>query len=390
MGDARRRRVVVLGSTGSIGTNTLDVLARHRDGFQVHALAAGRRVEPLAQQVRQWHPSRVAVRGREEAERLRGLVGEGWEGEILWGEDALSRLAADPEADIVVNALVGARGLPPSLAALRAGHRLALANKESLVVGGELVREALRSGGGELIPVDSEHHALFLLLQPLAPDEVRRLILTASGGALRDLPPDRFAEVTPQQALQHPTWRMGPRVTVDSATLMNKGLEIIEAQVLFDVDLDKVEVWIHPQSIVHALVELVDGSLMAQLSQPDMRIPIQSALTHPRRRPGTLPRCDLPELGRLEFARPDPGRYPCLELAREAARRGGLFPAVLNAADEVAVGAFLRGQLSFPGIPRLLEHVLGRFPGGPATSLEAVREADRWARDEAQAYLRSA
>jgi 1-deoxy-D-xylulose-5-phosphate reductoisomerase len=375
--------VVLLGSTGSIGRNTLDVISRQPGRFSVFGLAAGTSVEILAEQVKRWHPARVVVRGKEEAERFQDLVSAAWNGKIAWGDEALSELAADSGADIVVNALVGALGLRPTVSALEAGHRVALANKESLVMAGPLLKDMVDQGRGEILPVDSEHNALFQLLDGRDPSTVSRLVLTASGGPFRTLPLERLEQVTVEEALRHPTWKMGPRITVDSATLMNKGLEVIEAESIFGVPLGCIEVWVHPQSIVHGIVELVDGSMLAQLSQPDMRIPIQFALTYPERHPVDVPHCSLPDLGSLDFETPDPRRYPCLELAKEAAHRGGLYPSVLNAADEVAVHAFLQGEIPFTHIPRVLERVMNSFPGGEALSVGRILEADRWAREEA-------
>ena len=389
MAESGKTSLAVLGSTGSIGRSTLAVLDRLTDRFDVRALAGGRNVDLLAEQVRTWNPRCVSVAGRAEADLLRGRLPNGWRGELDWGEEPLGRMAADPETDIVVNGLVGGIGLIPTVKALEAGHRVALANKESLVMAGRLLAELAERTGGEIIPVDSEHSGLFQLLVDRDRNTVSRVVLTASGGPFRSLSLDELRRVTPRQALAHPTWNMGPRITIDSATLLNKGLEVLEAQTLFDLPLDEIEVWIHPQSIVHALVELVDGSLLAQLSQPDMRIPIQLALTYPDRAGNGAARCRLPELGRLDFEAPDEERFPCLPLAREAARRGGLAPAVLNAGDEIAVAAFLRGDIPFTQIPLLLARLLDACPRGAADSVEEILEADRWARERAESIASS-
>ncbi|MBU1702767.1 MAG: 1-deoxy-D-xylulose-5-phosphate reductoisomerase [Candidatus Eisenbacteria bacterium] len=361
----------------------MDVLALHRDRFKVFGLAAGTRTGRLADQIAVWKPERVVVKGPNEAAELRRIVQDGWQGEISQGELALAELAGDSRADIVVNGLVGALGLPPTLAALKTGRRVALANKESMVMAGPLLRETARRHGGQILPVDSEHSSLFQLLENINPDSVARLILTASGGPFRTLPLDQLKNVKVDQALDHPTWNMGPRITVDSASLMNKGLELIEACYLFQVPIDHIEVWIHPQSIVHALIELRDGSLLAQLSQPDMRIPIQYALTYPERLASPAGPCSLPAIGNLSFEDLDLKRYPCLALAQNAARRGGTAPAMLNAADEVFVNAFLREKIPFTDIPRLLKQIMSESDGGEADSVEKIMEADRWARNAA-------
>ncbi|HHW14067.1 MAG TPA: 1-deoxy-D-xylulose-5-phosphate reductoisomerase, partial [Firmicutes bacterium] len=315
------------------------------------------------------------------AEALGSLLGPEapW---VRWGPEALCEAAAG-EADVVLVAVVGARGLGPTLAALEAGRTVALANKESLVTGGELVRAALRRGGGRLVPVDSEHSAVFQCLQGVGAGEVRRIILTASGGPFRGRRPEELREVTPEQALSHPTWRMGRRVTVDSATLMNKGLEVIEAHWLFGVEFDRLQVVIHPESIIHSLVEMIDGSVLAQLGWPDMRLPIQYALFYPERRVSPRRPLDLAAAGTLHFGNVDWSAYPCLRLALQAGAAGGSWPVVLNAADEEAVEAFLGGRLAFPEIAAAVAAVLDRWEGGPAGTLEEVAAADRWARRQA-------
>lgn len=383
----RPRRVTVLGSTGSIGRAACDVIARLPDRLEVFALAAGSNVDLLAEQVHAFHP-RVVALGRADLEtELRARIGAGWSGALLFGPSGVESVAAMEEADIVLNGLVGAAGLRPTWRALHAGRAVALANKESLVIAGEFLSAEARRRGVSLLPVDSEHNAIFQALGGQGPEAVRRLILTASGGPLRDRDPATLAAVTPAEALRHPTWSMGPRITVDSATLLNKGFEVIEAHWLFAVPPERIEVWIHPQSVVHGLVEWIDGSTTAVLSVPDMRIPIQNAICHPERLAGPLPGCDLTSYGRLDFARPDPGRYPCFALARRALDEGGTAPAVLNAADEVLVAAFLEGRIGFLRIGEGLERVLDRRVSGGRIDIEAVQEADQWARTQAEAVV---
>ena len=383
----RPRRVTVLGSTGSIGRAACDVIARLPDRLEVFALAAGSNVDLLAEQVHAFRP-RVVALGRADLEtELRARIGVGWSGSLFFGPSGVESVAAMEEADVVLNGLVGAAGLRPTWRALMAGRAVALANKESLVIAGECLAAEAARRGGRLLPVDSEHNAIFQALNGQGPDAVRRLILTASGGPLRERDPSTLGTVTPADALRHPTWAMGARITVDSATLLNKGFEVIEARWLFSMPPERIDVWIHPQSVVHGLVEWVDGSTTAVLSVPDMRIPIQNALCYPQRVPGPVAGCDLTSYGRLDFARPDPGRYPCLALARRTLAEGGTAPAVLNAADEVLVAAFLKGRIGFLRIGEGLERVLDRRPGGGGNDLVAVQEADRWARAQAQAVI---
>jgi len=368
-------RVAILGATGSIGRQALEVIGAHRDRFTVVGLAANRRVELLGEQAAAFGAKTVVVgpEGDVEAARRTAPPGVRVEG----GEEALAELAARDDVDLVVAAMSGVVGLRPVLAAVRAGKRVALANKEPLVVAGEIiVAEAARSGA-VLLPVDSEHSAIFQALMGQDRGAVRRVVLTASGGAFRDRPLGQLDSVTPEEALAHPTWRMGPKVTVDSATLMNKGLEVIEARWLFGLALDQIEVVLHPESIVHSLVEFVDGSVLAQLACPDMRIPLQFALTFPEREPAEWGRLDLAQVGKLHFGPLDRQRYPAVELAYAAARAGGTAPAVLNAADEVAVGWFLEGRLRFADIPRLIAVSLEEHTPVAGPTLEQLLAADR-------------
>ena len=366
--------LVILGATGSIGTQALEVAARL--GVPVAAIAARTGSDHLAE-IAVDHPGclvGVTAPTRDEEQRFRALFGE----RVRFGPEALVELAALAES-IVVNGVVGFAGLPATLSALTAGNRLALANKESLVAAGPVVLEALARSAGDLVPVDSEHSALFQCLVGEQRPAVRKLVLTASGGPFSGRTAEELASVTPEQALNHPTWSMGPRITVDSATLVNKGLEVIEAHYLFGIPFDDIEVVVHPQSIVHSLIEFVDGSFKAHLGEPDMRIPIQYAITYPDRRPGSEERFEL--AGRdLTFRTPDRAAFPALDLAYEAGRRGGSAPAAFNAADEVAVRAFLEGRLGFQGIPMIIEQTLAATGGEPVTTVEDVLAADREAR----------
>jgi 1-deoxy-D-xylulose-5-phosphate reductoisomerase len=375
------RPLVVLGATGSIGRQTLDVARRL--ALPVEGLAARRGSEELAEAAREFPESRLAVSSPtlEERDRFVEEFGE----RAAFGPEAVESLAARPGVT-VVNGVVGAAGLVASVAALRAGNRLALANKESLVAGGPVVRRALAEGGAELIPVDSEHSALFQCRVGEDPAGVLRLILTASGGPFRGSHPEELEEVTVEEALAHPTWKMGPRITIDSATLLNKGFEVIEAHHLFGMSYDQIEVVIHPESVVHSLVGFADGSLKAHLGEPDMRVPIQYAITHPQRAPGMMGPFSL--AGRtLSFEEPDLEAFPALGLAYRAGRAGGSAPAVLNAADEMAVQAFLERRLSFPGILRVLEGSLERVPQRPLEEVADVQEVDREARAVARELI---
>jgi 1-deoxy-D-xylulose-5-phosphate reductoisomerase len=369
-------RVALLGATGSIGAAALDIARTHRDRIRLVSLAARRNEVGLIRAAHALGVHRIVLSDPEAAARARA----GFEGEVLEGEAGLSTLASDPEADVVVNALVGGAGLAPTVAALERGKRVALANKESVVMAGELLVSIAARTGGTILPVDSEHSGLFQCLAGRGPDQVRRVTLTASGGPFLRRNPAEIHDATPEEVLRHPTWSMGERITVDSATLVNKGFEVIEARWLFGLSPDRVDVVIHPQSIVHALVEFVDGSVVAQLSVPDMRLPLLYALSHPERWTADLPKLDLPALGELHFEAPDPARSPGLALARRALSMGGTAPAALNAADEEAVGLFLDGTIRFGEIAPLLDEVLEEHRPVTPITLDAVMEADRWAR----------
>ncbi|MBU6377845.1 MAG: 1-deoxy-D-xylulose-5-phosphate reductoisomerase [Gammaproteobacteria bacterium] len=385
--------VAVLGSTGTIGDNTLDVIARHPDRFRVVALGARRDHRKLLAQCLQFRPDCAALVEPAAAAALeRDLRAAGLATQVLVGERALDEIAALPDAPYVMAGIVGAAGLPSSLAAARAGKRLMIANKEPLVMAGPMLIEAARAGGATLLPIDSEHNAIFQCWPGgaetgRAPPGVRRILLTASGGPFVDWSAEQLAGATPEQACKHPKWVMGRKISVDSATLMNKGLEVIEACILYGLPSTQVEVVVHRQSLVHSLVEYVDGSMLAQLGSPDMRTPIAHALGWPDRIDSGVQFLDLARAGVLQFEPPDMGRFPCLRLARQAAVAGGLAPAILNAANEVAVAAFLEGRVNFSGIPAVIESVMNAVPAGSASDLESVLQADTAARAAARRRL---
>jgi 1-deoxy-D-xylulose-5-phosphate reductoisomerase len=374
-----RKRITILGSTGSIGCSALDVVDAHPDRLEVIGLAAGRNAERLAEQIGKYRPKIVAVADGDVRAELEARCGAG---RVPLGRDGLLEVATHPDADIVLCASSGTAGLEAALAAIDAGKTIALANKEVLVMAGALMVDAARRRGVAILPVDSEHNAIHQCLDGRRHSDVRRLILTASGGPFRSLDAASLSRVTPADALRHPTWQMGRKITIDSATLMNKGLEVIEARWLFDVEADRIDVVIHPQSIVHSMVELLDGSVIAQLGVTDMRLPIQYAFSYPERWEAALPTLDVSRMGSLEFEPPDQARFPCLRLAFEALRLGGARPAVLNAANEVAVEAFLAGKLRFTGIPAVIEQALEASEPrlDPPKSLIDVRAIDDWAR----------
>jgi len=380
-----KQRLAVLGSTGSIGASTLDVVARHPGRYRVFALTAHRSADALLKLCLAHSPRYAVLSGlAEDAALRRRFADAGCRTELLFGAQALEKVAADPDCDVLMAAIVGAAGLAPTLAGARAGKRLLLANKEALVMAGPFFMRAVREHGATLLPIDSEHNAVFQCLptgdgRPSVRD-VQRILLTASGGPFRAAPLERLARVTPDEACAHPNWSMGRKISVDSATMMNKGLEVIEARWLFDLPPERIEVVIHPQSIVHSLVEYVDGSVLAQMSNPDMRVPIAHALGFPERIASGARRLDLAAIGQLSFEQPDARRFPCLGLAYAALAAGGTGPAILNAANEVAVAAFLEGRMPYTAIPRLIEQVLSAVPAGAADSLETVLDADRRAR----------
>jgi len=378
------RRLAILGSTGSIGTTTLGLVDRFRDRFSVAAVAGGRNIERLAEQGRSFEPAVVATGDEEGAEKQRSLVPD-FSGEIVAGPEGLVRVAT-AEADLLISALVGALGLRPTLAAIEAGTDVALANKEVLVVAGELMKSTAQRSGVKIFPLDSEHNAIFQAMHGQNRSEVKRIILTASGGPFLHTPRQELESVTLEQALEHPTWKMGDKITIDSSTLMNKGLEVIEAFWFFDVPVDEIDVVIHPQSIVHSMVEYIDGSVIAQLGIPDMAVPISYILGYPERLPlSHLPSLDLVKAGKLEFHAPDTERFPCLRLAYDALRARGTASAVLNGANEIAVASFLDGRIAYLDIPRILEGVLEEHPRVDGPDLGQLIEADRWSRERARA-----
>jgi 1-deoxy-D-xylulose-5-phosphate reductoisomerase len=391
------RSLTLLGATGSVGASTLDVVARHPERFRLFALTAHKGADALLALCQKHRPRYAVLSGMVEDGALRRKWRDaGCASELLFGATALEQVAAAPECDVVMASIVGAVGLAPTLAAARAGKRVLLANKEALVMAGPFFMRAMRESGGMLLPIDSEHNAVFQCLphgrneamagaSPAA--SIRRIVLTASGGPFRTTPMEKLARVTPDEACAHPKWSMGRKISVDSATMMNKGLEVIEARWLFDVPAERIEVLIHPQSIVHSMVEYVDGSTLAQLSNPDMRVPIAHALGYPERIESGARTLDLASCGGLEFEQPDLGRFPCLALAYAALREAGTAPAMLNAANEVAVGAFLGGTLPYDAIARVIDHTMQRVPVAAAESLEAVLEADGAARRAATAEV---
>jgi 1-deoxy-D-xylulose-5-phosphate reductoisomerase len=374
----RQRNIAILGSTGSIGRNALEIVHAHPEQFKATVLTARSNVKLLLQQIERFGPSCVVVGCPADADAVRSTAPKGLE--VLTGESGLEQAVARPDVDVVMSSLVGFAGLRPTIAAIRHGKTIALANKETLVAGGQIIMRLLKKHSGQLIPVDSEHSAIFQCLVGEDPSAVAKLILTASGGPFRELPREKFAFITAEDALKHPNWSMGPKVTIDSATLMNKGLEVIEAHWLFGLPPEKITVVVHPQSIVHSMVEFVDGSIKAQLGLPDMKLPIQYALSFPERWAMNGERIDFPKLGSMSFSRPDRERFPCLGMAYEALEQGGAAPAVLNAANEVAVAAFLEGKIPFTMIPELIRKALNSYEPKPATELEHIIEADQNAR----------
>jgi 1-deoxy-D-xylulose-5-phosphate reductoisomerase len=379
-----KKRIALLGATGSIGDSALSVVAHFPERFEVVTMSAGSNLEKFLPAIAAVRPKVVSVKTREDAARVRqefpGIS-------VGFGEQGLVDVATHPDADVVLGGIVGSAGLVPAYEAVKLGKTLALANKETLVVAGEPLMRAARAAGAAVLPVDSEHCALHQALRAGAASEVRRLVLTASGGPFRTRPFETFAAITVEDALRHPTWKMGPKITIDSATMMNKGLEVIEARWLFDVEVERIGVVIHPQSIVHSMVEYVDGSVLAQMSPNDMRFPILYALCYPERIETPLPRLDLAALGTLTFEALDEARYPAVPLACAALRTGGSAPAVLNAANEVAVEAFLKGRIPYLGIVETVARVLARHKVLPVSSVAAALEADAWARREAGTLL---
>lgn len=379
------KKISILGSTGSIGTQTLDIVTHHPEQFQVIGLATGNNITLLAEQIRQFRPEIVAIRDESRLEDLKTLIAPlDYRPIVLAGESGVIEVARYGDAESVVTGIVGCAGLLPTIAAIEAGKDIALANKETLIAGGPVVLPLVEKHGVKLLPADSEHSAIFQCLQGVPKGGLRKILLTASGGAFRDLPVEKLSQVTVADALKHPNWSMGKKITIDSATLMNKGLEVIEAHYLFGMDYDSIEIVIHPQSIIHSLIELQDTSVLAQLGWPDMRLPLLYALSWPDRIYTDWERLDLVKAGNLTFKEPDHDKYPCMGLAYAVGRSGGAMPAVLNAANEQAVALFLAERIGFLDIPRSIERVCERFTTKNTSdpTLEDILEADRWARGE--------
>lgn len=380
------KSIIILGSTGSIGTNTLDIVQRFPEEFRVIGLTGGANIDKLEEQIRMFRPQAVAVSSESSAAALRSRC-SGLSIDILSGEEGIAQIGAMPGAELVISAIVGAAGLVPTLAAIRSGKHIALANKEPMVMAGKLMQEEARKHGVMIFPVDSEHSAIFQSLEGHRVEDVRRLILTASGGALWTLPKEQLHSVTPERALQHPNWKMGSKITIDSATLMNKGLEVVEARWLFDIPESRIDVLIHRESIIHSLVEYHDRSMIAQLGLPDMRTPISYAMRYPERMPLDLPSLDLTEVGTLTFCRPDHDRFPCLSLGYESLRVGGTMPAAMNAANEVAVDAFLHGGIRFVEIAEVIRSTMNAHAQRAVACIDDALDADRWAREKAESLV---
>ena len=380
------KKISILGSTGSIGRQTLDVISQHADKFKVTALAAGKNIDLLIEQISLFKPIVVSVEDQETASKLDSQIGSS-QTQILYGQEGAETVAEIDEADLVVSAMVGASGLRPTLAAARAGKDIALANKESLVIAGEVLTAEIQKKNSRLLPIDSEHSALFQALECGQRDYVKRLILTASGGPFLNTPKQELEDVSVELALNHPTWKMGKKITIDSATLMNKGFEVIEAKWLFGIEPKEISVWIHPQSIVHSMVEYIDGSVISQMGKPDMRIPIAFAISYPKRISMNCNTVSPESFGNLSFQNVDFEQFPSLSLAFDALKEGGTMPSVMNGANEVAVSAFLSEQIKFTGIISTVEKVMELHNTQPANTLDAVLESDLWARNTAQSLI---
>jgi 1-deoxy-D-xylulose-5-phosphate reductoisomerase len=380
------KRLAILGSTGSIGVNTLDVVSQFPERFEVIGLSAGHNIQLLKQQIQQFQPKVVSVLNKELSNALQREL-PSTTVEILHGVEGLIQVATHPEVDQVISALVGAVGLIPTLSAIKTQKSIAMANKESLVMAGEIIMEEAKKNHVQILPVDSEHSAIFQSLLGHQKEDVHRLILTASGGPFLNLPMAKLHEVTVKDTLNHPRWEMGKKITIDSASLMNKGLEVIEAHWLFNIPVEKIDVQIHPQSIVHSMVEYIDGSIVAQMGITDMRIPISYALSYPQRLHLNLPPLDLSKKGGLTFFLPDPERFPCLKLAYQSIKIGGTMPTILNAANELAVNAFLEGSIKFTDVPLLIQRVMEGQEVKSAHTIEDILRADQWARERSKAIL---
>ncbi len=381
------KNIAILGSTGSIGVNALRVIQANPEKYQVTALAAGKNIRLLLEQIKRFRPLAVAVMEETAANELKAQMTNSGRPEIFFGTEGFIRLATMTEADTIISAMAGAAGLLPTYSGIKAGRNIALANKETMVMAGSLVMAEARKHGVSILPIDSEHSAILQSLQGHPREDLKRVILTASGGPFRDLSLEEMSKVTPAQALNHPNWNMGPKVSIDSSTMMNKGLEAIEAKWLFDLKMDQISILIHSQSIVHSMVEYKDGSIISQMGVPDMIIPISFALSFPHHLKTRVPPLELEKVGTLSFEKPDMKRFRCLDLALKAAEIGGSMPAVLNGANEIAVESFLKGNIGFLDIPDLIEKTMASHENHPIDSIETVMEVDRWARDTARNIL---
>ncbi len=381
------KKIAILGSTGSIGVNALRVIQANPEKYQVTALAAGKNIRLLLEQIKRFRPLAVAVMEETAANELKAQMTNSGRPEIFFGTEGFIRLATMTEADTIISAMAGAAGLLPTYSGIKAGRNIALANKETMVMAGSLVMAEARKHGVSILPIDSEHSAILQSLQGHPREDLRRVILTASGGPFRDLSLEEMSKVTPAQALNHPNWNMGAKVSIDSSTMMNKGLEAIEAKWLFDLKMDQISILIHSQSIVHSMVEYKDGSIISQMGVPDMVIPISFALSFPHHLKTRVPPLELEKVGTLSFEKPDMKRFRCLDLALKAAEIGGSMPAVLNGANEIAVESFLKGNIGFLDIPDLIEKTMASHENHPIDSIETVMEVDRWARDTARNIL---
>lgn len=381
------KNICILGSTGSIGNTAIDILKENPEEYRLIALGAGRNIELLRAQIEELKPRFAAVVNSELAGKLRASLANRLETEIVAGPDGYIEIATLSEVDLVVAAMSGASGLVPTYSAIRSGKDIALANKETLVAAGSLLMKESRDRNVRIFPIDSEHSAIQQSIQGHNREDLKRIVLTGSGGPFKDYTLEMLATVTPEKALQHPKWKMGKKITIDSATMMNKGLEAIEAKWLFDVDMDQIDIILHPETIIHSMVEYVDGSIIAQLALPNMRLPISYALSYPRHRKGQLPSVDFLEIGHLSFEKPDTKRFRCLDLALEAGYIGQSMPAVLSGANEIAVKAFLDGKITFLEIPRLIEKTMEQHELHPIDSIDRALEADQWARARATLIL---
>ncbi len=381
------KKIAILGSTGSIGVTSLKVIRKNPERYKVVGLTAGRNIKLLFEQIKEFRPKAVAVLRKEDAEELKEAIGE--KVEVYYGEEGFIKIATMDVADTVISSITGAAGLLPTFFAIKAGKQIALANKETMVMAGSIVVKEAKKRGVSIIPIDSEHSAILQSLQGHPREDLRRIILTASGGPFRKLSLKEMENVTPEQALKHPNWNMGKKITIDSATMMNKGLEVIEAKWLFDLEIDQIDILIHPQSIIHSMVEYKDGAIIAQLGIPDMTIPISYALSYPHHIKNDLPPLDLEKIGVLSFEKPDLKKFRCIELAYSAIRIGGTMPAVMNAANEIAVEAFLNRQIKFLDIPVIIEKVMSSHNASPVDDIDSVIEADRWARNIAIDLIKS-